>query len=180
MSNMSTVKQLSNVALNRWYWLVFILGGILLIAAALYFQFVRDELPCTLCIHVRLWVTLFIIVSFAGLLLRRLKIINTLAQLSILLIAGALIERSWQLLGTERGFLPGTCGFDLGLPAWFTIEEWLPWLFRVETTCGQTPEILFGISMAEALIVLSILLFIISFCIFSASLITIVRRNLRA
>jgi disulfide bond formation protein DsbB len=178
MSNMPTVKQLSNVALNRWYWLVFIAGGIFLIATALYFQFVHDELPCTLCIHVRLWVTLFIIVSFIGLMSRSRKVINILAQLSIVLTAGVLIERSWQLIGTERGFLPGTCSFDLGLPAWFAIEEWLPWLFRVETTCGKTPVIIFGVTMAESLMVLSILLIIISLCVLLASLITAVRRDL--
>lgn len=178
MTNMTIVKQLSNAAPSHWYWLAFLIGGIFLIAVALYFQFARDELPCTLCIHVRLLVTLFIIVSFIGLMLRNRKVINILAQLSIVLIAGVFVERSWQLIGTERGFLPGTCSFDLGLPVWFAIEEWLPWLFRVETTCGQTPEILFGITMAEVLMVLSVLLLIVSLCVLLASLITMVRRDL--
>ena len=64
------------------------------------------------------------------------------------------------------GFVFSDCGFDLGLPAWLAIEEWLPWLFRVEASCGYTPELIFGITMAEALMVLSVLLLLVSFCVF--------------
>lgn len=173
---MTIIKQLKNISLSRWYWLLFMVGGIFLLAAALYFQYVRDELPCTLCIQVRLWVSLFVIVSFIGWLSRNNKVMNTLAQLSIVLIAVGLIERSYQLLGTERGFVFSNCGVNLGLPAWFAIEEWLPWLFRVETSCGYTPEIIFGITMAESLMVLSVLLLIVSFCVFLASFVTLLQR----
>ena len=95
---------------------------------------------------------------------------SSLAHLSVVFITVGLTERSYQLLGTERGFVFGDCGFDLGLPAWFAIEEWLPWLFRVETACGYTPEIVFGITMAEALMVMSVGLLLLSFCVFLAYL----------
>ena len=173
---MTIVKQLKNISLSRLYWLSYVVGGIFLLAAALYFQYVRDELPCTMCIQVRLWVSLFVIVSFIGWFSRNSKVINALAQLSIVLIAVGLVERSYQLLGTERGFLFSNCGVDLGMPAWFTIDEWLPWLFRVETSCGYTPEIIFGITMAETLIVLSVLLLIVSVCMFLASFVTLSQR----
>ena len=91
---------------------------------------------------------------------------SSLAHLSVVFIAVSLTERSYQLLGTERGFVFSDCGFDLGLPAWFAIEEWLPWLFRVETSCGYTPEIVFDITMAEALMVMSVGLLLLSFCVF--------------
>ena len=174
---MTIVKQLKNISLSRWYWLVFLIGGVSLIAAALYYQYFREELPCTMCIHVRLWIALFVIVSFIGLLSRNSKVMNTLPQLSIVPIAGALVERSYQLLGTERGFLIGNCGFDSGLPAWFAIEEWLPWLFRIETSCGYTPEIIFGFTMAETLMVLSVLLLVISCCVFLASFANLLQRK---
>lgn len=174
--NMPIVKQLQAIPRSHWYWLVFVLGGIFLIAAALYFQYVRDELPCTLCIQVRLWVTLFIIVSFMGLLSRKHKLVNPLVQFSIVLIAAALVERSYQLLGTERGFIFSNCGVDLGLPAWFAIDQWLPWLFRVETSCGYTPIIAFNITMAESLMVLSVSLFIISLCVVLASFVKMSQR----
>ena len=110
-------------------------------------------------------------VSIVGLLSRNSRAVNAAAQLSIVLIAIGLTERSYQLLGTERGFVFGDCGFDLGLPAWFAIEEWLPSIYRVETSCGYTPEIVFGITMAEVLMLLSVCLLLFSSCVFLASLV---------
>jgi disulfide bond formation protein DsbB len=165
MAIMTLTNQLKYIAHSRWYWLIYIIGSISLIAIALYFQYARDELPCVMCIQIRLWFSLLIIVSFIGLLARRIWAINTLVQVSIVLIAVGLVERSYKLLGTERGFWDGHCGFDLGLPAWFAIDKWLPWLFRVETTCSYTPEILFGITMAETLMVMSVVLLLVSLCV---------------
>ena len=173
---MSLIKQFNNISLSRWYWLVFIFGSISLMSIALYYQYARDELPCTMCIQVRLWFTSLIIVSFVGLLLRKNRVVNALTQLSVVVIAAGLVERSYQLLGTERGFVFASCGVDLGLPAWFAIEDWLPWVYRVETSCGYTPEVIFGITMAEALMGLNVLLLIGSVCVLLASIITMLRR----
>ena len=164
------LKQLINISQSQWYWLFYIVGGLSLMAAALYFQHALEVLPCLMCIQVRLWISLLIIVSIAGLLLRGSRVMSSIAHLSVVFIAVGLIERCYQLLGTERGFVFSDCGFDLGLPAWFAIEEWLPWLYRVETACGYTPEILFGITMAEALMVMSVGLLLLSFCVFLAYL----------
>ena len=98
---------------------------------------------------------------------------NAVANLFIVFIAVGITERSYQLLGTERGFIFSDCGFDLGLPAWFPIEEWLPWLYRVETLCGYTPEIAFGITMAEMLTVMSGLLLLVSCAVFLASIVSL-------
>lgn len=136
---------------------------------ALLSQHVFDQQPCLMCIQVRLWVSLYIIVAFAGLLSVTNRTMNTIAHLSIMLIATGLVERSYQLLGTERGFVFGDCGFDLGFPVWFAIEEWLPWIYRVETSCGYTPEIIFGITVAEALMLFSVTLFLLSLSVFSVS-----------
>jgi disulfide bond formation protein DsbB len=51
---------------------------------------------------------------------------------------------------------------DLGLPQWFAIQEWIPSIFEIQTTCGYTPIIAWGISMAESLAALSIILFIVA------------------
>jgi disulfide bond formation protein DsbB len=177
MKNMDIIRQLYTISLSRWYWLVFIIGSITLMSIALYYQYAREELPCTMCIQVRLWFTLLIIVSVIGLFLRNSRAINTLAQLSVVVVASGLVERSYQLLGTERGFVFASCGVDLGLPAWFAIEDWLPWVYRVETSCGYTPEVIFGITMAEALMALNVLLLIVSFCVLVASLIILLRRE---
>ena len=166
---MNFINQLKNLALSKSYWLFYIFAGLALLAAALYFQYVLDQRPCVVCIQVRMWIALFIIVCFAGLLLRNNKVLNAITHMCIILIAAALIERSYLLLGTERGYIFSDCGFDPGLPTWLALESWFPWLFRVETSCGYTPEIIFGITMAESLMALSILLLISSLSVFLAS-----------
>lgn len=169
------IDQLKNVSLSKGYWLMYIVGSISLLAAALYFQFVREELPCLLCIQVRMLISLLLMVSLAGLFTRQHKVMNMLANLSVVVIGASLTERSYQLLGTERGFVFGDCGFDLGLPSWFAIEQWLPWLYQVETSCGYTPEILFGITMAETLMVMSVLLLLLALCVFLAGFVRLKR-----
>ena len=37
------------------------------------------------------------------------------------------------------------------MPSWFAVDQWFPALFEVKNICSYTPEIAFGISMAEAL-----------------------------
>ncbi len=141
-----------------------------MLAIALYHQYGLEEQPCVLCIHTRLWVIFFIFAAIIGLLSSKIRLINSFAH--ILLVTGAigLMDRSYQLLGTERGFILGACNFDLGLPGWFAVEQWMPWLFRVETTCGYTPEVAFGITMAEALMVMSVGMFVVSMVVALASL----------
>jgi disulfide bond formation protein DsbB len=80
-----------------------------------------------------------------------------------------LVERSWQVLAVERGWVFGNCEMDLGMPTWFALDKWIPSLFEVQTSCGYTPLILFDISMAEVLLVFSVLLLIISAALFIAS-----------
>jgi len=164
-------QKLDLMSQSKRYWLSIVFSGLALLLAALFFQFYLEELPCVLCIQVRLWITLLVLVASFGLIDNKHKRLVLAAHVSIVLVATALIERSYQLLGTERGFVFGDCGFSLGLPSWFAIEEWLPWLYRVETSCGYTPEIMFGVTMAEVLMVFSICLFLFSFSIFVSALV---------
>ena len=103
-----------------------------------------------------------ILLALLGLVLRRVGFISRLVHVLMVVVAAGLLERSYQLLGTERGFAVGDCGFDLGLPAWFSPDRWFPAMFEVQTSCGYTPELLFGVTMAEALIVLSALFVLLS------------------
>lgn len=163
------LKQLNSFSHSNWYWGLALFTGVALLSVALFYQHILAEQPCLLCIQVRLWVSLFIVVSFSGLLVRHNRLMNSIAHVSVVLIAAGLVERSYQLLGTERGFIFGDCGFDLGLPAWFAIDQWLPSVYYVETACGYTPEIIFGITMAESLMLFSVCLFLLSFCVSVAS-----------
>ena len=151
------------------YWVFYIAVSVIMLAVALYFQHVLDEPPCLLCIQVRLLLSLLILISIFGLVVKHRRRVNSTLHIATVFVAVALLERSYQLLGTERGFVFSDCGFNLGLPAWFAIEDWLPSLYRVETTCGYTPEILFGITMAEALLLLSTVFLLTSACVALAS-----------
>lgn len=163
------INQLNALSRSRSYWALAMVTGMALLAVALFFQHVLGERPCLMCIQVRLWVSLLVVVSFMGLLTRRHRLLNAVPHLLMILVAVGLVERSYQLLGTERGFVFSDCGFELGLPAWFAIDQWLPAVFYVETACGYTPEIIFGITMAEALIVFSVGLLVVAVTVFLAS-----------
>ncbi len=152
------IMDLQAVVISKLFWLVLILLGFALEATALYYQYVLQEPPCIVCIHVRLLIAAMIILATTGLFLRNKKVFSWIIILLLLLVFITMIDRSYQLLGTERGFFIGSCSMDLGFPAWFAIDKWLPWIFAVKTTCGYTPVIAFGITMAEALMGLSIVL----------------------
>lgn len=167
------INVLSYLLNSPKYWLLYIAGGISALLVALLYQYAFDEWPCVLCIHIRLWLSLLVIVSIAGLLLRKYKIVSLFTHLAAVLVAIGLSERSYILLGTERGFVFGDCGFNLGLPAWFAIEAWLPWLYKVESSCGYTPELILGITMAEALMAMSIGLLILSTAVLITGLVAL-------
>ena len=159
---MSKVVSLFNqMPRGKRYWLVFLLSAVSLMFAALYFQYILEQPPCLMCIQVRIWLVVLIFVSIFGLLTRTHLWSNLVAQSGLLVIAAGLVERSYMLLGTERGFVFSDCGFDLGLPDWLAIDAWFPRIFQIETTCGYTPEIMFGITMAETLMALSVIMCII-------------------
>jgi disulfide bond formation protein DsbB len=163
------LTKLTLISRSSWYWLALVVIGLSFEAIALFYQHVLGEYPCVLCIHVRIWVLALIIVALAGIFVCRIRSLNALAHLSTIIVAFGLLDRAYRLLGTERGFYNGDCGFDLGLPAWFALDDWFPAIFKVETSCGYTPELLFGITMAEALIVISAVLVLVSVTMTSIS-----------
>ncbi len=160
---------LQRIAFSRWYWLALLVLGVSMLAVALGYQYLLDEPPCVLCIHVRLWVSLMVLFAALGVWLHESPRLNSMIHLFMLLIGAGLADRSYQLLGTERGFIFGDCVFDLGFPSWLAIDQWFPAFYGVETACGYTPVLLFGITMAEALIVMSALLIIVSLLLLLAS-----------
>ena len=140
---------------SKLYWILLITLGLSLEAAALYYQYVLDEWPCVLCIHIRVWISGFIVLAVLALLVgsnrwltRGLHLVNTV-------IMAGFVERSWQTLAVERGWVFGECDMESGLPSWFALDKWFPAIFEVKTACGYTPLILFNITMAEVLLVVS-------------------------
>lgn len=149
------LAKLNRIGTSPLYWLGLLILVLALEGVALFYQYRLDYWPCVLCIHVRIWLAVLGLVALVMLILRRAPVAGHLATG---VIGVGLLERSWLLLGTERGFIEDAgCGMDLGLPAWLALDDWLPWLFEVQTSCGYTPELLFGITMAEALLLFSAL-----------------------
>ncbi|MCW8933866.1 MAG: disulfide bond formation protein B [Gammaproteobacteria bacterium] len=170
---MHILHRLQKLPYSRIYWLAYIVIGLSMLTVALFYQYQLEELPCVVCIQIRLWFSVLVIVGILGYLLRKHSLLNMITQLGIVISAIGLVERSYLLLGTERGFIFSDCGFNAGLPQWFAIEQWLPWLYQVEASCGYTPEILFGVTMAEALMLLSICMLLVCVTIVSVTLASI-------
>jgi disulfide bond formation protein DsbB len=160
---------LVNLSTQRRYWAALILIGAALEGGALYYQYVLDEWPCVLCIHVRIWVVAFMLLAMVAIFCTNSIVATRIAHFLNVGIMVGLLERSWQVLAIERGWIFGDCDMDLGMPAWFALDKWFPYLFEVQTSCGYSPLIIFDITMAESLVVISALMLIISAAVFVAS-----------
>lgn len=137
---------------SRWYWLALALGGTGLLAVALFYQYQLGEEPCQVCIHARIWVMAFTLAALLMCVLPVKRWLYGIANLLVIACAIGLGERSWYLYLIENGRGEGSCEFQLGMPDWFALDRWLPDLFEVRNLCTYTPEMLFGLSMAESLL----------------------------
>lgn len=154
--------KLLNLARSKFYWAALIGLGLMMEAVALFYQYTLDYLPCVLCIHVRIWIMGFMLVAAATLVLQRYTYTSMIGHLlSTGMMFGGL-ERSWYMLGIERGTVFGSCSLESGLPVWFQLDQWFPVMFKVWETCGYTPLLLFKVSMAEALTVMFSIMLILS------------------
>ncbi len=160
---------LVNLSTQRRYWAALVMIGFALECGALYFQYVLDEWPCVLCIHVRIWVVALILFGLIAFFCTASTLAMRVAHGLNTMIMVGLLERSWNVLAVERGWIFGDCDMDLGMPSWFALDKWIPSLFEVQTACGYTPLIIFNITMAEVLLVFSVLLLIMSTAVFIAS-----------
>ena len=111
------MHKLVSFSQHRFYWLALLLLGIAQETTALIYQYALDFQPCVLCIHVRLWVVALMLVAIFGFFVRKHRSGWRIANILTVVIALGLLDRAWQLLGVERGFIAGTCDFDLGLPS---------------------------------------------------------------
>ena len=143
------------------WWAMLILGSGMF-AAALYWQYTLGEDPCQVCIHARLWVVAIALIGALMLVLPSNRGTGFGGLVLLLVSSMGLGERSYYLYEIENFRGDGSCQFTLGMPDWFAVDRWFPALFEVRNICSYTPEIAFGISMAEALVVISVLIVAIS------------------
>ena len=126
--------------------------GLAMLAVALYYQYALGDEPCQVCIHARLWVVAITLSALFMLFMPQTSLLRVLGNLGILVAGAGLFERARYLYRLENGIGDGSCQFQLGMPDWFAVDRWMPWLFEVRNLCSFTPEMLFGLSMAETLI----------------------------
>jgi len=129
--------------------------AIVLEGVALFYQYVLGTGPCVVCIHIRLWVAAMLVVGLIGLTVSESKAFQVPLWLLMMAPIAGFAERSWHTLSVEKGWTFSTCGFDVGLPEWLPLDRWLPWVFEPTGSCGLTPEIFAGYTMAEVLIVVA-------------------------
>lgn len=159
---MKLVAQLTRIGGSGWYWLGLLLLALAMEGVALFYQYRLDYGPCVLCIHVRIWLLGLFAAAGVALWLRRYRYATGALHGLVALLMAGMLERSWQLLGTERGWTFGSCNLNAGLPDWFALDRWFPLVFEVKEACGYTPELLFGITMAEALLAFSAMMVLLA------------------
>lgn len=149
------LSSLATIGRSSWYWLAIIVTGLAMESVALFYQYGLDYGPCVLCIHIRIWVMAFVLLAILALLLRHNRTLLISAHILSVIAAAGLLERSWMTFAVERNLVDGSCSMSTGLPAWFALDQWFPAVFEAWELCGWTPELLFGITMAEGLLVMA-------------------------
>jgi len=150
------VSYFSSLVESRWYWATLAALGLAMLAVALYYQYALGDQPCQVCIHARLWVVALTLVALIMCFAPQTTLLRVLGNVVVLVTAIGLAERARYLYRLENGVGDGSCQFQLGMPDWFAVDRWLPWLFEVRNLCSFTPEMMFGLSMAEMLMTLGV------------------------
>lgn len=141
--------------IHSFFWCSLLAVCLFAMAVALYYQHYIGEEPCQVCVHVRLWMVGLIFLALVNLVTPKRRLLRVAGYAAAAGFGYGLGERSWYLYQLENGYGDGSCEFQLGMPDWFAVDRWIPGLFEVRNLCSYTPEIFFGISMAETLLFLA-------------------------
>ena len=158
------MSSLTNLLQTRWYWAVVAALGFLLLAVALYYQYALGDEPCQVCIHARLWVVAFTLIALIVLVMPQTSPVRVAGNVGVIIAGAGLFERARYLYRLENGIGDGSCQFQLGMPDWFAVDRWMPWLFEVRNLCSFTPEMLLGLSMAETLMGVGVGVCLVAIC----------------
>lgn len=170
-------QKLARINRSAWFWSGLFLLGLGMELGALFYQYVLDYYPCVLCVQVRAWVMGVMLAGLAGLWLRLHPVGLILANLLGLAASLGMLERSYQTLGTEMGFVEGSCSLlDAAFPAFLPLDTWWPAVFKPLESCGYTPWIIPELlSMAEILMVIAVALVLLFVIMLPASFIAAVK-----
>ena len=160
---------------SRILWGGMVLLCLFLEAVALFYQYQLDYLPCVLCVHVRMLLAVLLLIGIVALVARPKPVFSLVLFALATLIWLWMLERSWQLLGVEMGFIMGDCEMSSGLPAWLALEKWFPFIFEIHEPCGYTPYVFMKLTMAQVLLAMSAVFSLV----FIASLLVHTGRHIR-
>jgi len=137
----------------------------------LFYQHVLKTYPCEVCIYIRVWLAAIALISLAGLVLKRWHWSKITSLVLLTGLALGLTSEVWAILQIEYNLgHGGACSYFANFPSWAKLDHWLPAVFEVQEACAATPKVLFGLSMADGLVAVS-LGFVVAFIL---SLISIV------
>ena len=147
------MKLFYEISQNRYFWIAVTAYFLLMEAIALYYQYVLDTYPCALCVQIRAWVWGAVLFSAICAVMCKHFWWRWLGlTLSIACIAGG-IYTSWYAWGVENGTIISSCSMGAGFPEFMPLDQWIPLLFAAEGFCGQSPDMWFGLSMVEGLLI---------------------------
>lgn len=149
--------RLGRMSEHPLYWLAVVAVGLTMEGIALYYQYGLNYGPCILCVHVRAWILGMVLVATAAVFFRKRRIVAMAAHVLLLALAVGLLSTSWETLGIERGWVFGSCELKAEFPTWLPLHGWFPAAFEAWELCGYTPELLFGVTMAEGLVAVATL-----------------------
>jgi disulfide bond formation protein DsbB len=118
-----------------------------LLAGALFMQFVKNEMPCPLCIIQRYCLILIAIFAFVGASFTGWRAVRAAEILAVLAALGGLVASA--RLVYVQAFPAATCGFDKlepivdGLPP----AHWLPGVFQTAGLCTTVYPPILGLSL---------------------------------
>lgn len=138
---------------SRFFWIAGTIYLLLMESIALYFQYILGLEPCALCVQIRAWIMGAIIVSIVTSLVCSRFLWRWIGlTLTIGLLCGGLYT-SWYSWGVEKGEIISSCSLGAGFPDFMPLDDWIPSLFSAQGICGQSPDMWFGLSMNEGLII---------------------------
>ena len=150
---MNFINRFHDFCIKPIFWLVGAAYLLLMISIALYYQYILDVYPCALCVQIRAWIMGAILLSiFTSFFCKKFWWRWAGLTLTTALIVGALYT-SWYSLMIERGEIISSCTVDAGFPKFMPLDQWIPPLFAAEGICGKSPDMWFGLTMNEGLII---------------------------
>lgn len=147
------LNRIYGVCGNRLYWIAGASYLLLMEAIALFWQYALEYYPCALCVQIRAWVYGAMFSAIFGAFVSDKFWLRWSALTLTLFFMGGALYTSWYSYGVEMGTVISSCSMGAGFPEFMMLDEWIPVLFRADGFCGQSPEMWFGLSMNQTLLV---------------------------